>query len=503
MKNILEYLETSTAAFPDKTAVIDGSGSCSYKTLTERCQRIGSVLAEKIGRGAPVAVFMEKGIDALCAFWGITYAGGFYVLLNTEFPKKRLGQIQDVLQADYVITDRSHAAELKDIFPARSILMIDRLEQGAIDSEKLAQIRRHMIDTDPLYANFTSGSTGVPKGVIISHRSVIDFINVFTDVFGFDNRDIFANQAPFDFDVSVKDIYTAMKTGGTLVIVPKYLFSQPTGLLDFLCSHRVTVMIWAVSALCLITTFHGLSYKTPDTVRKILFSGEVMPIKHLNTWMRHLPGTQFVNLYGPTEITCNCTYHIIDRGRTYDDGLPIGYAFDNEHVFLLDDNDQEITAPGTAGEICVRGTALALGYCRMPAQNAAAFVQNPLNTRFPELIYRTGDLGRYNDDGELFFCGRKDFQIKHMGHRIELEEIERTLSGLPGIERCCCVFDEPKQKLYGFYIGSADKTSVYEQLRLLLPVYMIPGALQPVDCFPLTKNGKTDRKQLLERRYAR
>lgn len=501
MKNVLEYLEASASAFPDKTATIDAFGACTYKTLLNRCQRVGSVLAGNIDRGAPVAVFMEKGIAALCAFWGITYAGGFYVLLNTEFPKTRLCQIQEVLQASCIITDQVHYETIRGIFPEQTILNIEVLEHGAVDTKKLKEIRKHMIDTDPLYANFTSGSTGVPKGVVVSHRSVIDFIDVFSGVFDFNSTDIFANQAPFDFDVSVKDLYTAMKTGGTLVIVPKYLFSQPTKLLDFLCHHRVTVMIWAVSALCLITTFHGLSYKTPDTVRRILFSGEVMPIKHLNLWMHHLPDTQFVNLYGPTEITCNCTYHIIDRNRTYEKGIPIGRAFDNEHVFLLDTENKEITSPGTSGEICIRGTALALGYFRAPEQNAAAFVQNPLNSFYPEVIYRTGDLGQYNNEGDLLFCGRKDFQIKHMGHRIELEEIERTLSGLPGIERCCCVFDEAKQKLYGFYIGDAQKKDIYEQLRNLLPVYMIPGALQPVENFPLTKNGKTDRKLLLERRH--
>ena len=279
-----------------------------------------------------------------------------------------------------------------------------------------------MIDTDPLYANFTSGSTGTPKGVVVSHRSVLDFIDVFAPLFHITDKDRIANQAPFDFDVSVKDIYSAVKTGATLVIVPKALFSRPVQLLDYLCENRVTTLIWAVSALCLITTFHGLDYRVPETVQKVLFSGEVMPVKHLANWRSHLPHAMFVNLYGPTEITCNCTYHILQPGRGYKHGIPIGQAFPNEHVFLLDEQNQLVTQPGMEGEICVRGTALALGYFKAPEQTAAAFTQNPLQTWYPERIYRTGDLGRYGEGGDLYFAGRKDFQIKHMGHRIELKK---------------------------------------------------------------------------------
>ena len=499
-RNILEYLENSAALFPTKTAVIDEHGNCSYQELLENCQRIGSSLAGKIPQGAPVAVLMEKGIPALNAFWGIVYAGGFYVFFNPELPLSRLEQIQKVLQAGLVICDAPHRDIAASLFAPEQILLVDNLLSSPIYPEVLQQVRSRMIDTDPLYANFTSGSTGVPKGVVVSHRSVIDFIEVFTELFEITETDIVANQAPFDFDVSVKDLYSALKTGATLVTVPRALFSRPTELLDFLCDHHVTTMIWAVSALCLISTFHGLDYRVPDTVEKVLFSGEVMPSKHLESWRSHLPSARFVNLYGPTEITCNCTYHILDPQRSYADGIPIGRAFPNEQVFLLAEDGREVTQPGTVGEICVRGTALALGYYCAPEQTAAAFVQNPLHSRYPERIYRTGDLGRYAENGELFFCGRKDFQIKHMGHRIELEEIERSIANLPGIERCCCVFDEKKQKLMGFYIGSWEKKELYSELRKRLPVFMVPGALYPLTEFPLTKNGKIDRKSLMERR---
>ena len=349
-----------------------------------------------------------------------------------------------------------------------------------------------------LYVNFTSGSTGVPKGIAVGNRSVMDFIDCFVPLFGIDCTDVIANQAPFDFDVSVKDIYSALHAGAALAVVPRRLFSAPTQLIDFLCDTGTTTMIWAVSALCLITGFHALDYRTPETVKRIIYSGEVMPLKALKEFRKHLPDVLYVNVYGPTEITCNCTYHILEKDRDYADGVPIGVPFPNEDVFLLDGENRLVEDPDTEGEICVRGTALALGYYRNPEQNQAHFVQNPLNPNYPERIYRTGDLGKYNDRGELVFSGRKDFQIKYMGHRIELEEIERAMNAIDGVERACCLFDEKRSRLKGFYVGSIDKDALHAAMKKDMPAFMVPGILRQVEAMPLTKNGKIDRKKLAE-----
>lgn len=178
-----------------------------------------------------------------------------------------------------------------------------------------------------MYVLFTSGSTGVPKGVAVSHRAVIDFIDDFIARFGFGPDERIANQAPFDFDVSVKDIYGALATGSTLVVVPRALFSAPAALMEYLQGRDITNMTWAVAALCLITSLHGLEGQQLAGVRRVLFSGEVMPISHLRAWMAHVPQATFVNLYGPTEITCNCLYHVVDPAREYPDGLPLGVPF--------------------------------------------------------------------------------------------------------------------------------------------------------------------------------
>jgi len=490
---ILDYLDQTAERVPDKIAVREEDGAISYAGLRRNARVIGTTLIRR-GElfGKPIGVYMEKGVLALSSFFGIVSAGGCYCSLNVELPAGRLGQIADVLSAGVILTTAALRERAEEIFPGRDLLVAEELLENEEDGEALARVRAGMIDADPLYVNFTSGSTGVPKGIAVAHRSVIDFIEQFVPLFGIGEDDVIASQAPFDFDVSVKDIYSALKTGATLVIVPRKFFSAPVRLLDYLCDNGVTTLIWAVSALCLITTFHGLDYKTPTSVRRVLFSGEVMPFKHLAQWMARLPDATFVNLYGPTEITCNCTYHILEKGRDYSGGIPIGKSFPNEDVFLLDGEDRKITEPGVVGRIVVRGTALALGYYRLDDKTAASFIQNPLNVAYPERIYVTGDLGRYDENGDLFFSGRSDNQIKYLGHRIELEEIERSISGVDGVDRCFCVFEN--EKLKGYYVGSVEKTALHARLRESLPPFMVPGFLRRLDEMPMTKNGKIDRK---------
>lgn len=492
MKNVLEYLEQSASLNPGKIAAIDEVTRCTYSELVKSAKVVGSYLADENKMRKPVVVFMEKSVRTLQLFMGIVYAGDFYVLVDPSFPDERIMQILGVLNPRIVITREEHREKLLESgYKGEYVLETEIVCEA--DDVKLEGIRSLSTDTDPLYGIFTSGSTGVPKGVLICHRSVIDFIDCFTGTFGITGEDVIGNQAPFDFDVSVKDIYSCLKTGATLVIIPKAYFMFPNKVTDMLDDNKVTTLIWAVSALVLLNRLHALKYKVPSAINKIMFSGEVMPIKQLNAWRSFYPNATFVNLYGPTEITCNCMYYVVDREFADDGKLPMGKAFDNERVFLLSEEDKLITDNGEPGEICVVGTALALGYYNNPKATQKAFVQNPLCGEYNEMMYRTGDLGVY-ENGEMYFAGRKDFQIKHMGHRIELEEVEMALNSLSCVDAVCVFFDEKKNRMVAYYVGTEDKGLITEEMKKKVPDFMIPNLFVTIPDMPLTKNGKTDRK---------
>lgn len=498
MKNILEYLEAAEQKNGEKIAIIDPDCSYTYTVYKKLCQNVGVHLASRIAIKQPVAVYMDKSCDSMIAFMGIVYAGGFYTQINKTYPVTRIQSVLQTLNCQYIITNRQEEETVRAQYGETcEVLLIEELKEDVSDISCLKEIRKNVIDTDPLYANFTSGSTGTPKGVCVCHRSVIDFIDVFTETFELQEDEVIGNQAPFDFDVSVKDIYSALKLGATLLIIPTPYFSKPIELMDYLCEYHVTTIIWAVSAMCIISTLRGFDYKVPGELRTVMFSGEVMPMKHLHIWMEALPKAAFVNLYGPTEITCNCTYYVIPREKVQDmQQIPIGVAFDNERVFLLDENDNLITDAGVEGELCVAGTSLALGYYNAWERTCENFVQNPLNKCYPELIYRTGDISKYDEEGLLYYVSRKDFQIKHMGHRIELNEIEAQIMKEDGVIRVCCIYHEEKQRIIAFYEGSIDEKSVRARLTENLPAYMMPNKLMQLESLPITQRGKIDRAKL-------
>ncbi len=496
MTNILEHLENAAGRSGDEIKITDQNGSCSYRTLMENSKAAGSFLAKRLKKNSPAAVYMDKSIHALEAFFGIVYAGGFYVMINTRNPDKRILQILDVCENCLIITDREHYDKCRSFGNGSEVILIEEIIKTEPDETILNEIREASGPDDPLYSLFTSGSTGVPKGVLISHRCVIDFIDYFPDIFGITENDIIGNQAPFDFDVSVKDIFSALKTGAKLVIIPTSAFTLPNQVLDVICEEKVTVLIWAVSALCLISMMKGFDYKVPESVRLVMFSGEVMPPSQLRIWKQNLKKAEFVNLYGPTEITCNSTFYRIKQDEEIPDIIPMGKPFPGRKVFLLDSNDKEITGTGITGEICTGGTSLALGYYRNKEATDKAFTTAPLCEGYTGRIYRTGDLAYYNDDRDLIFSGRKDFQIKHMGHRIELEEIERALENISGVDRMICLYDNIKKKIHAFYAGEKGKKEIRIEASVLLPPYMIPSKWHSLETIPLTKNGKADRTAL-------
>lgn len=492
--NVLQYLESSVKRVPEKIALSDENHSITYQTLLHSAQCIGTCLMRFHAHNRAIAVFIDRNIESIVMFLGVAYSGNFYVPIDASMPKQRMELMLQSLMPAACIGMSTTSSFCPENIP---FLSYEDLIQMNPDPQALSQVRARAIDTDPLYSIFTSGSTGIPKAVLVSHRSVIDLTEQFNVAFGFDADNCFGNQAPFDFDVSVKDIYQVLKQGARLEVVPKKLFSFPGKLMDYLIEREITVLIWATSALRIVANLKALDKRRPR-LQKVMFSGEVMPNKVLNYWRERIPA-QYVNLYGPTEITCNCTYFIVERSFNDDEPLPIGNAFPNTEVFLLDSDNRLIdqTRFEEVGEICVRGSCLALGYYNNPQKTAEVFCQNPLVSGYPERIYRTGDLGCYNQNGELMFRSRKDFQIKHMGHRIELGEIETAVNAMPNVDAACCLYDEKHEKIVLFYQSkSACDRDILLFLSEKLPKYMWPNKLIHFSILPMNKHAKIDRVAL-------
>lgn len=490
---VLDYLEETAAKYPEKIAFADINDKVTWNQFVKNARNISYFIADNFERGSAVPVMMEKSVRTLEFFFGALYAGCFYSYFDSTFPDSRLSSMISTLGVSKIISERKNEKKLSglQITPLFTDVIPDMPHKDVGARQEL------IIDTDPVYANFTSGTTGTPKAVLVNHKNVIDFITCFTEIFEIQAEENLANQAPFDFDVSVKDIFSGIFTGATVHLVPKAYFSFPTKLLDYLEEREITTLIWAVSALCIISTLNGFSYKIPSKLKKIMFSGEVMPIKQLRKWKENVPDAEYINLYGPTEITCNCTYYRLPKEISEDYVTPMGYPFPNERVFLLDENDNLIVETGLEGEICVSGSCVALGYYDNPKTDEV-FVQNPCNKKFFERIYRTGDLGKLGDDGLFYYIGRKDTQIKHMGHRIELGEIEGNIEKNCSVTRAVAIFTN--NKIYAFYTTTdnqpIEKKDIVTSLKVDLPVYMVPSDFIHIDEFPLTKNGKVDKRAL-------
>ena len=501
--NVLELLEENVKSNPDQIALCDANKSITYGELYNQVRIMATNIGNRTDRCVrkPIAVCIDRNIESIILFFAVLYTGNFYVPIDVNMPAERIGIIFEDLSPVLILSSDGQKIE------GYNVDDISVINEGVIDDAYLTSVRNGHIDTDPMYAIFTSGSTGRPKGVLVGHRSVIDLVEQFDVAFSFSDVPVFGNQAPFDFDVSVKDIYNSLFQHGTVCVIPKQCFSMPLKLIEYINDKKIDTIIWAVSAMRIVENFKTFSHLVPEGLKLVMFSGEIMPVKVLNYWREYVKDATFVNLYGPTEITCNCSYYIVDREYELDESLPIGVPFRNTQILLLDTETGEIIEEtGKQGEICVRGTCLALGYYNSAEKTEMSFAQSPLSSAYPERIYKTGDLGFVDDRGLLQFTSRKDYQIKHMGHRIEMGEIEVAVNAIDYIDAAVCVFDAKKEKIVLFYQPN-EGGKQFETEKLLekdivkclskkLQKYMWPNVYIAYEKLPLNKNGKIDRVYL-------
>lgn len=496
--NVLEYLEETVTRLPNKVAFSDEKEDLTFARLQAQAQAIGTALTRDGYYKEPVVVFMPKRAKTIAAFLGAIYSGCFYVPMDEEIPRYRIERMLESLHPAACICDETTLPMAQALLGIGRIYCYEKIAYGEIDYTALRAVRARQIDTDPMYIVFTSGSTGIPKGVVGTHRAVIDYIEHFCEVLKCGENTVFGNQAPLYFDACLKEIVPTLKYGATTHMIPRKLFLLPVALVEYLNEKKINTVCWVASALTYLSSFKTFETMKPQYLQTVAFAGEVFPVRQLNIWRVALPHARFINLYGPTETTGVCCYYEVDREFTFDEVLPIGRPFPNTQVFLLGENDR-LAKHGEEGEICIRGTRLTFGYYASPEKTKECFVQNPLNPYYPELIYRTGDIGKYNERGELVFVCRKDHQIKHMGRRMELGEIEAVANAHPLVGTSCCVFEPSRKKIALFYVGDITQGQLKADLREKLPRYMLPHVLRRLESMPLTSGGKIDRKYLTQR----
>ena len=503
--NWYKVFSESALEEPSRVVIRDGERSVSALQLHEEetslAKRIVSLTGAMIRR--PVAVFLPKCAETIIADTAIIHTGNAYMNMDVKTPPERLANVLKTAQPLLVITDEAHKKNI--VQAAEGIVRVVTLEEFAAMPEGDADLDarlKHMIDTDPFCLINTSGSTGTPKGVVLNHRSFFDFLDCAKETWYLEGHEVLGSLSPVIFDIYSFELCMLYMNRATLVLIPDTWAMFPVKILELLEQAHVSFIFWVPTIMVNIANMGLLEKFVLPDLKMIWYAGEVFPTKQFNMWYRKLaPRTRFMNLYGPIEITLDCTWFEITRNIPDEEPIPIGFACENTDILVLN-ADNKLVQGQEEGELCVRGTSLAMGYYNNPEKTAAAFTQNPLNTAYPELIYRTGDIVYYNERGEIVFKGRKDSLIKHSGYRIELTEIEHVIvNTLKLVANGCVVYNFKAKEITLFYEADHElnPAAVRREISNKLPKYMIPTVYIREASLPRGGTGKIDRALLNKR----
>jgi amino acid adenylation domain-containing protein len=519
VSGLLHDLPAAAAArHPGAPAVLDGDRTLSYGDLDAGANRLARALAEAgIGPGDRVGLYLEKSAEAIVGLYGILKAGAAYVPLDPDAPTLRLAGILADCGVHALVTSgrmRERWSGLESAGAALDLLLVLDEERpagpagartiGADAVRRLPAVPPEVAvtESDLAYVLYTSGSTGVPKGVMLTHRNGRSFVDWVAGTFALESADRLSSLAPLHFDLSILDIFAAARAGAAVVLIPRSLAAFPPLLAKLVAETGITVWYSVPSLLTMLAARGGLAPGDLPALRTVLFAGEVFPVKHLRRLKALIPQARLANLYGPTE-TNVCTWYEVTELPADDADIPIGRPVDGVEVLVLD-SDGELAAPGEVGELAVRGPTVMRGYWGDAERTAAVLVTTPPTAGPPGPAYRTGDLVVREPGGDLRFLGRRDTQVKSRGYRVELREVERAIEEHPEAEECAVVAvpDETAGCLLAAFVVGSGEISRQELVAFCaarLPAYMIPARIECVPALPRTSTGKIDRQALTAR----
>jgi amino acid adenylation domain-containing protein len=505
VSHLAKYLEESAARFPDRLAAADPDGTAlTYRELNDRACRIAGFLVSRgILPGDRIGIALPKTTASLTAIFGILKAGAAYVPVDWTGPAARIATIFKDCQVRAVFADRRRA-ELAEGAETTILVGADRpadagvFAWGAVlENNALTESPARHAD-DLAYILYTSGSTGIPKGVTLTHRNATSFVDWCSSVFDPSEHDRFSSHAPFHFDLSILDIYVPVKHGAAVYLIPEELGKQPKDLARFIADRRLTVWYSTPAILGMLAEFGDLTKFDYSALRTVLFAGEVFPVKQLRRVVERWPHPSYFNLYGPTE-TNVCTFARIptpvpeDRCEPY----PIGWPCSHCAALVIDEGQP--VEPGAEGLLYISGPSVFSGYWGRPKESSAVFMERD-GTRW----YDTGDVVKQHGDEGFLYVGRRDRMVKRRGYRVELGEIESCLYRHPAITGAAVIAvpnAEAGMRIAAYLVAREDSRPSIVELKMFcnqnLPAYMNPDAFLFLDALPRTSTDKTNYQQLI------
>ena len=514
-------LENSAKKTPGKTAIRAGKNSITYKDLNDASSRLASLLLQCGSKqGDLIPVYLDKSISAIMSIFAILKAGAAYIPLDTKSPLNRVQYILDNSNAKFLITESSKIPTISCLHrqhPFSKVILVDnknaRNIEGQSDTVNITSFDPH--DTSvtgsfvthrvsaetQAYVLYTSGSTGYPKGVVLSHRNALSFINWAYSYFGISDDDVFSSHAPLHFDLSIFDIFVSIKAGAEICLLPQSISSFPVSLGKFIETNNITTWYSVPSVLIDMLTHGNLSPLNLDHVRRIIYAGEPFPVKYLKELMTQIPEALYYNLYGPTETNVITFYQIDASIQEVNGDIPIGRACPYANIRVITE-DGRIASEGEKGELLVNGDSLMIGYLNKPDLTSQTIKQVYLPNEEAEKYYFTGDIVEVLDGDNLRFVGRKDHMVKIKGFRVEIEEIEANLMRLDCIKEC--IVTAVERENYGSVLKAfvvlkekgIDPMKIRTFLKDYVPQYMIPEEIRIVDSLKKNSRGKTERRIL-------